>query len=98
MPDVTHLGRENFAVKYPRGGLARKHLRVMLSELAGESPVAQVVWDDDDGLPCDFVARLKTQLSTLAFVQLPHFVTFQTGTRYAFGKTRQRCGNIAIDL
>ena len=41
--------------------------------------MAQVVWDDDDGLPCDFVVRLKTQLSTLAFVQLPHFVTFPNG-------------------
>ena len=80
---VTHLGRGKFTVKCPRGGLARKHLRVMLLELAGEPPVVQVVLDDDDGLSCDFVARLKTQLSTLTSVKLPHFLTFPNG--YALG-------------
>ncbi|GEM_PF-314048 len=86
----THLGRGNFTIKYPRGGLARKHLRVMLSELTGEAPVAQVVLDDDDGLSCDFVARLKTQLSTLTSVQHPHFVTFPNG--YALGLRENSTG------
>lgn len=81
-----HIGLGNFTIRFARGGRARKFQMLMLSALAGDDPVAQVVLDDDDALASDFIATLKSQLQILdpsTLESCPHFVTYPVG--YALG-------------
>lgn len=91
------LGPGRVTVEARPPGRARKYHRQFLQAAHGGERIAQVVLDDDDGLPCDFVAILRDRIAQAeAEGRLPgpeavHFVTFPSG--YALVQTE---GGIAL--
>lgn len=78
----TYVGEGRYTIRFAKFGRAKKFIRFILSDFAGNDPVAQVVLDDDDALSCDFVATLKSHLNEMdEFTEenTPRFVTFPVG-------------------
>ncbi|MGB0960733.1 MAG: glycosyltransferase [Halocynthiibacter sp.] len=88
---AKNLKEGQYTIRYARPARARKFQRFMIGNLTQDetTPVAQVVLDDDDALPIDFVEILKSQMAIikedrgLEMDKVPYFITFPRG--YALG-------------
>ena len=59
------LPEGRFTIDVRRWGLAATQLRNFLRDRYGTARILQVVLDDDDGLACDFLAKLRTEMALM---------------------------------
>ncbi len=78
-------------------GEARDHLRAFLRRRYGDARVLQVVLDDDDGLPNDYLAVMRAEMASLPPPESPQalrFVSFARG--YGLDVTDLSAGALAL--